>query len=438
MIAVRKINERNMSPKFSVLMANYNKGQNIQEAIESVINQTFPNWELLIMDDGSTDNSIDKIKEYLEDDRIFLIKNSINKGKVACLLDLVNKSRAEFFGILDSDDMLNEQALSCMYDAHVKHQNCGFIYSQFEFCDSSMNPICHGFCRPLPQGETNLRDIYSSAFRTFKKVYYKMTDGYNEKFIYGQDRDIVLKMEEVTNFLFVNKVLYKHVDNFINRIESFLPHKIKLSHPTEKLYKLGQILSHSSLQSTYQRLVSVINEPDDFIIKGSPSETLIDNLDIWHTFDENVTTMQYIDLMTYHPDDILVKVDRAAMAVSLETRLPYLDHEIVKFATSLPLNKRFRNGQGKWLLRQVLYRYVPETLIERPKMGFGVPIGDWIKGPLRGWAEPLINQERLTREGYFNTQTVSDMWMQHISGGYNRTHELWNILMFQSWLESNK
>ena len=210
MIAVRKINERNMSPKFSVLMANYNKGQNIQEAIESVINQTFPNWELLIMDDGSTDNSIDKIKEYLEDDRIFLIKNSINKGKVACLLDLVNKSRAEFFGILDSDDMLNEQALSCMYDAHVKHQNCGFIYSQFEFCDSSMNPICHGFCRPLPQGETNLRDIYSSAFRTFKKVYYKMTDGYNEKFIYGQDRDIVLKMEEVTNFLFVNKVLYKH------------------------------------------------------------------------------------------------------------------------------------------------------------------------------------------------------------------------------------
>jgi asparagine synthase (glutamine-hydrolysing) len=236
----------------------------------------------------------------------------------------------------------------------------------------------------------------------------------------------------------IGSIPFKHVDNFINRIESFLPHKIKLSHPTEKLYKLGQILSHSSLQSTYQRLVSVINEPDDFIIKGSPSETLIDNLDIWHTFDENVTTMQYIDLMTYHPDDILVKVDRAAMAVSLETRLPYLDHEIVKFATSLPLNKRFRNGQGKWLLRQVLYRYVPETLIERPKMGFGVPIGDWIKGPLRGWAEPLINQERLTREGYFNTQTVSDMWMQHISGGYNRTHELWNILMFQSWLESNK
>jgi hypothetical protein len=120
------------------------------------------------------------------------------------------RSRADIFGILDSDDVLSEEALSLMYDAHMRYQNCGFIYSQFEFCDSSMNPICYGFCRSVPEGETNLKDIYSSAFRTFKKDSYNKTEGYNEKFIYGQDRDIVFKMEEVTDLLFVDKILYKH------------------------------------------------------------------------------------------------------------------------------------------------------------------------------------------------------------------------------------
>ncbi len=203
-------NHNNSLPKFSVLMANYNNGQYIKEDIESVMQQTLSDWELLIIDDGSTDDSIARIKEYLGDDRIFFMKNSSNKGKVTCLLELVSRSRSEFFGILDSDDILGEEALSYMYDAHMRHQNCGFIYSQHEFCDSSMNPICYGFCRSVPEGETNLKDIYSSAFRTFKKDSYNKTEGYNEKFIYGQDRDIVFKMEEVTDLLFVDKILYKH------------------------------------------------------------------------------------------------------------------------------------------------------------------------------------------------------------------------------------
>ena len=191
-------------------MANYNNGQYIKEAIESVMLQTFSEWELLIFDDGSTDDSIARINEYLTDDRITLIQNSVNRGKVPSLIELVHNSKANIFGILDSDDVLSEEALSLMYDAHMRYQNCGFIYSQFEFCDSSMNPICYGFCRSVPEGETNLKDIYSSAFRTFKKDSYNKTEGYNEKFIYGQDRDIVFKMEEVTDLLFVDKILYKH------------------------------------------------------------------------------------------------------------------------------------------------------------------------------------------------------------------------------------
>ena len=191
-------------------MANYNNGKYIQKAIESVINQTFYDWELLIMDDGSKDDSIARINEYLEDDRITLFKNSVNRGKVPSLIELVDNSEADIFGILDSDDTLSKDAVSIMYEQHIKYIDRGFIHSQFMFCDNNLNPICEGFCRPIPSGETNLRSIYSSAFRTFKKDYYRMTEGYNEKFIYGQDRDIVFKMEEVTNLLFVNKVLYKH------------------------------------------------------------------------------------------------------------------------------------------------------------------------------------------------------------------------------------
>ncbi len=191
-------------------MANYNNGQYIQEAIESVIHQTLSDWELLIMDDGSTDDSVNRIKEYLSDRRITLIRNSANKGKVLSLIDLVTESKAGIFGVLDSDDVLKKEALSIMYEEHLKHYDCGLIYSQFLFCNNNLDQICEGFCRKIPNGETNLRSIYSSAFRTFKKDSYNKTEGYNEKFIYGQDRDIVFKMEEVTNLFFVDKILYKH------------------------------------------------------------------------------------------------------------------------------------------------------------------------------------------------------------------------------------
>tara|TARA_B100000315_G_scaffold149102_1_gene137882 strand:- start:168 stop:1124 length:957 start_codon:yes stop_codon:yes gene_type:complete len=191
-------------------MANYNNGQYIQEAIESVILQSFSDWELLIMDDGSTDDSVSRIVEYLPDNRISLIRNSDNRGKVLSLLDLVTNSKAAIFGVLDSDDVLNKEALSIIYEQHIKHDDCGFIYSQFLFCDNNLDPICEGFCRLMPNGETNLRSIYSSAFRTFKKSSYNKTGGYDPKFIYGQDRDIVFKMEEVTGLFFIDKILYKH------------------------------------------------------------------------------------------------------------------------------------------------------------------------------------------------------------------------------------
>jgi asparagine synthase (glutamine-hydrolysing) len=177
--------------------------------------------------------------------------------------------------------------------------------------------------------------------------------------------------------------------------------------------------------------------PTDVVIDGFPPATIFSQHQQWADRGNLLEEMMYVDSVAYLPDDILVKVDRASMGVSLEARVPLLDHRVVEFAWQIGPDLKVRNGQSKWLLRQVLDRYVPRNLIERPKVGFGVPIDSWLRGPLREWAEELLDERRLKNDGFFQPQPIRNKWAEHLSGQSNWHYDLWDVLMFQAWLASS-
>ncbi len=203
----------------------------------------------------------------------------------------------------------------------------------------------------------------------------------------------------------------------------------------EKMYKLSEALAVDTREALYRHYGSHSKKPTGIVLGSKEPMMVLTDPSQWAALSDYYQQMMFFDIITYLPDDILTKVDRASMAVSLEARVPIIDHRVVEFAARIPVSMKIRNGTGKWLLRQVLYRYVPKELIERPKMGFGVPIDAWLRGPLRDWAEALLNEDRLKREGYLDPVPIRRIWAEHLSAQRNQADLLWDVLMFQAWRE---
>jgi asparagine synthase (glutamine-hydrolysing) len=264
--------------------------------------------------------------------------------------------------------------------------------------------------------------------------------GYN-RYLHAQKRwklieSIPIELRKVISGMMMS-IPVNTVEKIYEKIQFFIPSRSRIPLFSEKFQKAAQTISVSDQIQLYKRLVSIIYMPERYLCSGTEYTSFIDDESLRKESSEFVSIMQKLDLMTYLPDDLLAKVDRASMAVSLETRVPFLDHDIIEFVMGLPLEFKVKNTNTKRLLRKVLYRYVPKELIERPKMGFTIPLGQWLRDPLKDWAQDLIEPDYLKKSGYFRSDEVLQMWDEHLKRRTNWGHQLWNILMFQSWLESN-
>lgn len=230
----------------------------------------------------------------------------------------------------------------------------------------------------------------------------------------------------------VHAVPPARIDDVYDWVRPVIPAKRRLLAVGDKAHKLAGFWNLAGPQATYMHALTHWI-PSEVVPDLHEPETVGQTMQAAAFLLNMEERMMLTDLVNYLPDDILVKVDRASMAVGLEARVPLLDHRLVEFAWKLPLRCRIRGGTGKWALRQVLYKHVPRELIERPKMGFGVPIDSWLRGPLREWAEDLLSAESLGRRGCFNVPAIRKKWSEHCSGNRNWQYLLWNLLIFQDW-----
>ncbi len=222
-------------------------------------------------------------------------------------------------------------------------------------------------------------------------------------------------------------------DGLLASLGPVLPARLRNERGGEAVHKLGRALTAEAPEELYRGLLSHWRDPLEVTLGASEPETALTDNGTWLALDSIAERMMFLDLVTYLPDDILVKVDRASMGVSLESRIPLLDPRVIEFAWSLPLEMKMRGATGKWALRQVLDRHVPRALIDRPKMGFGVPIDLWLKADLRDWAEDLLDESALRRDGLLDPVPIRRKWSQHQAGSRNWEYCLWDVLMFQAW-----
>jgi asparagine synthase (glutamine-hydrolysing) len=230
----------------------------------------------------------------------------------------------------------------------------------------------------------------------------------------------------------------ERIDAVFRMLRPLFPKKLIHSAPGDKAHKLATLLGLQTPQAVYYRALSHWDNPEYVVVNSREPNTLRNCIEELSTSFDIEEVMMATDLLTYLPDDILTKVDRASMAVSLEARVPLLDHRVVEFAWRLPRELKIRDGVSKWILRQVLNKYVPQNLIERPKMGFGVPVDCWLRGPLRDWAENLLSDKNFALHGFLNIVPIREKWREHLSGDHNWQYLLWDVLVFQDWFLQHK
>jgi asparagine synthase (glutamine-hydrolysing) len=232
-------------------------------------------------------------------------------------------------------------------------------------------------------------------------------------------------------------VSWERWEQFTSRVGPLLPLALRHRQGADKMQKLASLLGARGVHDVYRALMSYWDAPEAVVLGSREPLTAVTDPSFRPVLSDAAEEMMWLDTVTYLPDNNLTKVDRATMSVGLEARPPLIDRNVIDFAWRLPLRMKIRGRQGKWPLRQLLYRHVPAELVDRPKMGFGVPIGSWLRSDLRPWADELLQERRLRDDGYFDPAVVRSIWADHLSGKRNHKDRLWGVLMFQAWLNDD-
>lgn len=371
------------------------------------------------------------------------LSGGVDSSIITALMQVQSSQPIKTFTIGFNDANYNEAHYAAIVAEHLGTDHTELYVSPREAREVIYN-LPSIFCEPFADSSQIPTFLVSSLAKEQVTVALsgdggdELFCGYNRYIFSDRSWNFIAKVP-----LSIRKIIYKLLvsirpnlwNTFLDNIQKIIPKMERHSNLGNKIHKGSELLLLNSIQEVYVYTVSAWHGRS--IVKQEESEFSSPNVFRNNCFND-VEAMMLTDTVTYLSDDILVKVDRTAMANSLETRAPFLNQEVYEFAWKIPYEQKMRNGFGKSVLKNVLYNYVPQAIIDRPKMGFGIPLEDWLRGPLRDWAEELINENRLNDEGFFHVQPIREAWKKHLSGASNYQAQLWPILMFQAWLDENK
>ncbi|MBN9412883.1 MAG: asparagine synthase (glutamine-hydrolyzing) [Candidatus Paracaedimonas acanthamoebae] len=397
--------------------------------------------ESKIYDDKSTIDELERLlKDSIKRQMIAdvplgaFLSGGVDSSTVVSILQSLSSSPIKTYSIGFEEEGFNEAENARIIAQYLKTDHHELILTPQD-ATSVISQLPKYFDEPFADASQIPTYLVSNLARKSVKVVLS-GDGGDELFAGYNRHRIAARMQKIYSFLPLvfrniigNSIKLGNEDFWDRMIPSSL-----LPQAGDKLYKFANILKSKDAKELYEILLSQRKTSTNFL-RNQHNTNIFQSENQFSNFMDSI---QYWDLIKYLPDDILAKVDRASMAVSLEARVPLLDHRIVDLAWKLPLNMKIRDGSTKWILRQILYRYVPKGLVERPKMGFGIPLGKWLKGPLRDWGEEFISENRLENSAFFEVKQVRQMWQKHLQGQGNYQHQLWSILMFEAWKEDQE
>ncbi|PCJ17080.1 MAG: asparagine synthase (glutamine-hydrolyzing) [Candidatus Cloacimonadota bacterium] len=391
---------------------------------------------------------LDAVKIRMESDVPLgaFLSGGVDSSLIVALMQAQSKKKVQTFTIGFEEDQYNEAKFAQDVANHLKTDHTEMYVTSKQTLDVIPN-LAKYWDEPFADSSQVPTYLVSQVAK--QKVTVCLSGDGGDELFSGYDRyfwseNIWSKLKKIPKGLksIVGNTLSntnpKTLDFLYSCIKPIFPKKLQFSNFSGKIAKLAPALSSNTVQDLYYLLLSHWSTPQNIVIGGIEKLNIVKRIQDSGFNADIIEWNMFCDLNNYLPDDILTKVDRASMAVSLEGRIPLLDHRVIEFSWSLPREMRVKNGVGKHLLRSVLYDYVPQSLIDRPKKGFGVPIDMWLKGPLKDWACDLLSKDRIVRDGYFKPEPIIEKLNQHLNGVGAWHYYLWDILMFQLWLDEQK